>query len=240
MPILLDIFASVLVGAVLGSFGSCFAYRYSVGQTVLSPSRSYCPNCDHKLHWFDNLPLVSYAILRGECRYCGEEIGRQYLVFELLMLAFAVGFLLCTESFFYWIIMTMAAFLLVVSVSIENRVGRVPRFVPIGVAFLAVAMFASRQMLPAFENLYWFGAGVLAVGALRLTVFERFNVTSSSLVLIAVTSAVSLCMADLVMSRLTFVVVWGVGVCSAPLSRPGVPAVSVTMGIMCLGSMVVS
>ncbi|MFC1615283.1 prepilin peptidase, partial [Patescibacteria group bacterium] len=44
---------------------------------------SYCPKCKHKLVWFDNIPLVSWLLLKGRCRYCNDKISLQYPFVEL-------------------------------------------------------------------------------------------------------------------------------------------------------------
>ena len=54
-------------------------------------SRSRCPLCQHKIAWFDNVPLVSWAILRGHCRHCHRPIGWRYPIIELLSALMAVA-----------------------------------------------------------------------------------------------------------------------------------------------------
>jgi len=74
-----------LVGLILGSFAGCLAYRLSTGESVTNPARSYCPKCRTLLHWYDNIPVLSYFVLRGKCRSCGEPISARYLFAELAM-----------------------------------------------------------------------------------------------------------------------------------------------------------
>ena len=60
-----------IIGAVLGSFMNCFAWRIAHGESVVK-GRSHCAVCGHELAAGDLIPIASYLILKGRCRYCGE------------------------------------------------------------------------------------------------------------------------------------------------------------------------
>jgi leader peptidase (prepilin peptidase) / N-methyltransferase len=66
----------------LGSFLNVVAARLPEGRSLVRP-RSACPRCGEEIAWYDNVPLVSYAVLRGRCRACGEPIGLRYPAVEL-------------------------------------------------------------------------------------------------------------------------------------------------------------
>lgn len=72
-----------VLGACLGSFVGVVVDRLPRGESVVRP-RSRCSACGHTLAWYDNLPLVSYLILRGRCRTCGVSFGARSLILELL------------------------------------------------------------------------------------------------------------------------------------------------------------
>ncbi len=73
-------------GAICGSFASAAAYRIPrEGMSILKPARSHCPSCDARIAWYDNLPLISYLLLRGRCRSCRVRYGPGYLVHEVGM-----------------------------------------------------------------------------------------------------------------------------------------------------------
>jgi leader peptidase (prepilin peptidase)/N-methyltransferase len=84
-----------LVGACVGSFLNVCIYRLPEGLSVITP-RSRCPACGTPIAWRDNLPIVSYLLLRGRCRACGARFSPQYAVVELatalLWLAAAVRY----------------------------------------------------------------------------------------------------------------------------------------------------
>jgi leader peptidase (prepilin peptidase)/N-methyltransferase len=70
-------------GLVFGSFLNVCIVRLPNKQSILVP-RSHCPLCKHPIRWFDNIPVVSYLLLRGRCRDCHGRISPQYAVVEAL------------------------------------------------------------------------------------------------------------------------------------------------------------
>jgi leader peptidase (prepilin peptidase)/N-methyltransferase len=75
------IFAGLL-GLAFGSFLNVCLSRWPAGESVVSPS-SHCRNCDHRLAWWENVPLVSWMALRGQCRKCHSAISWRYPLVEL-------------------------------------------------------------------------------------------------------------------------------------------------------------
>jgi len=85
-----------VLGAVVGSFLSAVVHRLPREQSVLSPARSYCPKCQQVLRARDLVPLLSFLMLGGRCRYCGEKIRWRYFALEALTAAlFLAAFLAC-------------------------------------------------------------------------------------------------------------------------------------------------
>jgi leader peptidase (prepilin peptidase)/N-methyltransferase len=72
-----------ILGLVFGSFLNVCIVRLPRKESILVP-RSHCPLCQHPIRWFDNIPLVSYLLLRGRCRDCGARISPRYAFVEAL------------------------------------------------------------------------------------------------------------------------------------------------------------
>jgi leader peptidase (prepilin peptidase)/N-methyltransferase len=75
--------AAGLFGLCIGSFLNVVIYRLPLGQSLATPP-SRCRKCGYSLRWFDNIPVVSWLILRGRCRKCGIAVSWQYPVVELV------------------------------------------------------------------------------------------------------------------------------------------------------------
>ena len=75
--------AVFVLGLAFGSFLNVCVYRLPLGMSVVTP-RSACPKCKHMIALYDNMPVLSWLILRGRCRYCKAPISPRYLLVELL------------------------------------------------------------------------------------------------------------------------------------------------------------
>ncbi len=82
MNIFIGIFIFIL-GLAIGSFLNVCIYRIPLKKSILFPA-SHCPKCGNKIRAFDNIPILSYLILRGKCRHCKEKISLIYPAVELL------------------------------------------------------------------------------------------------------------------------------------------------------------
>ena len=97
---------ALVLGAAVGSFLNVCIYRWPVDLSINRPRRSFCPNCKQPIPWHQNLPLISWLVLRGRCANCGAKISFRYFAVELVT---ALLFLAIWESFpwqvaiAYWI-----------------------------------------------------------------------------------------------------------------------------------------
>jgi len=82
MNAILSIF-SFIVGTCLGSFANVCIYRLPKGKSIVWPG-SFCPQCKKEILWYDNIPLLSFLLLRGKCRFCQKKISPRYFIVELL------------------------------------------------------------------------------------------------------------------------------------------------------------
>jgi len=87
-----------VLGLCVGSFLNVVIYRVPNGMSLATPS-SHCPKCKYVLKWYDNIPILSYIMLSGKCRKCGEKISLRYTLTELAnMLLWILSALLFLEK----------------------------------------------------------------------------------------------------------------------------------------------
>ncbi len=81
MAVFMDIFITVAAACVGSFLNVCIALMPVEGQSIVKPA-SRCPRCGHPIRMYDNIPIVSWLILRGKCRDCGEPISFRYPLVE--------------------------------------------------------------------------------------------------------------------------------------------------------------
>ena len=104
-----------ILGALLGSFGNVIILRLPKGESVVKP-RSRCGSCNKQIAFYDNIPILSWFILRGKCRHCHAKFSFRYPFVELITGALFCGLFLTYG--FQWILieyLIMAFGLVVVS-----------------------------------------------------------------------------------------------------------------------------
>jgi len=79
----MDILIIFIFGLCTGSFANVLIYRIPLNLSIFYPN-SFCPNCKSHIKWYDNIPLISYFLLKGKCRNCKTKISIQYPIIELL------------------------------------------------------------------------------------------------------------------------------------------------------------
>ncbi len=110
-------------GALLGSFLNVCAYRLPRGESIIFPG-SRCPSCLTPIRWYDNIPLLSYLLLRGRCRFCKAPIPKRYptveLLTALLSLCLAARYGLSPAYFFF--LLFSGALLVVSLIDLEFQI----------------------------------------------------------------------------------------------------------------------
>jgi len=91
-------------GIICGSFANVCIYRLPKNKSIVT-GRSFCPKCKKKIIWYDNIPLLSFILLKSKCRFCKKPINSQYFIVELIT---AISFV----SIYYFFGLTLAALLL--------------------------------------------------------------------------------------------------------------------------------
>lgn len=98
MTYLLAILAFVF-GAIMMSFFGLVIDRLPRKESIINPP-SHCTSCNHKLSWYDNIPIISFILLKGKCRYCQKRIGLFSFFYELIgAMVFAIIVLRFKVSF---------------------------------------------------------------------------------------------------------------------------------------------
>lgn len=132
---------AALLGACMGSFLNCAAWRIVHGESVLR-GRSHCDACGHVLAVRDLIPVVSYLAAHGRCRYCGAKLSRRHVLAEavsaLVFVTLLLHYDISLQALEGW---CMASILLVCSFAdLEGYI--IPdRFIAVGVVLFIITLF---------------------------------------------------------------------------------------------------
>lgn len=136
----------VLVGICVGSFLNVVIFRFNTSERA-SKGHSHCMTCNHPLAWYDNIPLISYLLLKGKCRYCKTPISKQYPIVEALNSAFWLilffKFGLTAETIFYCLMVSA----LIPIVVIDEKYFVIPNACNLYLFFVGVGHFIFRIMM---------------------------------------------------------------------------------------------
>ena len=146
ITLLLDIFVFA-IGAIIGSFLNVCIHRLPKNESVIMPA-SHCPKCKRNILWYDNIPILSYMILRGKCRFCRGKIAFRYPLVEiitavltlLLFIVFGPGIKLFSYA--------LLSFGLIIATFVDFEINEIPDQVSIGglVAGLALSIAGPRML----------------------------------------------------------------------------------------------
>jgi leader peptidase (prepilin peptidase) / N-methyltransferase len=126
------------LGLLIGSFLNVVAYRLPRGESLLWPA-SHCPGCEQPIKPYDNVPVLSWLLLRGKCRNCGIHISPRYPAIEFLTaLAFgAIVVLNGVDKNLVWELPFAAMLIAVAGIDLEHRI--IPNKVMLPSAVFAIA-----------------------------------------------------------------------------------------------------
>ena len=173
-------YVTLYVGLCLGSFATALSWRLPQGISIWKKARSSCPACGHDLSWRDLVPLLSWLLQRGRCRYCREKIDARYPVVEEATAFF------CLAAYFIYgftpagIVIAMLAPALVGMGDIDLRHKILPDSLNAAVFLLGALMLLvqcredTAQFIDAAQNagggmlLYGGGAWLLRFTAMRM------------------------------------------------------------------------
>jgi leader peptidase (prepilin peptidase) / N-methyltransferase len=112
-----------LFGAMIGSFANVCILRIPAEESIVFP-RSRCPQCKLPVRWYDNIPLVSWIVLRGRCRSCDAPISFRYFVVELLTALAAVALYARVGFGVEWLVLFLflTALIIVTFIDLDHRI----------------------------------------------------------------------------------------------------------------------
>jgi leader peptidase (prepilin peptidase) / N-methyltransferase len=147
-------------GLALGSFLNVVAARVPLRRSIVTPA-SACMSCEHEIAWYDNVPLISYAVLRGRCRNCSARIPLLYPFVELLTavliagcaFAFGVTAEAAVASFFCAVLVAVSA------IDVEHRI--IPNRIVLPATVVVLLANTALDLSPK-----WVVAGLAASGFL--------------------------------------------------------------------------
>lgn len=163
---------ATLLGLCLGSFVNVVAWRVPRGESVNRPP-SHCPRCEHQLSWWENVPLVSWLVLRGRCHSCAAPIPARYPLVELA--GGALGGLAALHGPAAWPALAVGFTTLLALSLIDLETRRVPnRVLGIGLALSAALFLAAAAATGSWAEL----GRALAGGALGVALLGAIHLAS--------------------------------------------------------------
>lgn len=168
-PELLPLFPwlAAVLGLVLGSFYTVCVHRYLTEQSIVLPA-SHCPHCDRPLSWWENIPLLSFLMLRGRCRTCKTAISWRYPLMEALSCAWAVAIALRFGPGWTWLALMAVGGIFLVASFIDLVLFVLPDVLTLPGAALGVATGVLCLGLTAEQSLIGALAGAGLFWLLRL------------------------------------------------------------------------
>jgi leader peptidase (prepilin peptidase)/N-methyltransferase len=135
----MEYLAVFVFGTIIGSFLNVCIYRLPLGRSIVR-GRSACPFCEHSIRWVDNVPLISFLVLRGKCRDCARPISVRYFLVELITALSVTGLLYYFSlgpQFFIYSFFTCA---LIVITFIDMEYQEIPDVITIPGIFIGMVL----------------------------------------------------------------------------------------------------
>lgn len=182
-----------ILGACIGSFLNVCIVRMPQNKSIIFPS-SHCVKCNKPLAWYDNIPLVSYLMLGGHCRYCKEKFSARYFIVELLTAAlFVVLYLHAGLSWAFFAYMIMAGGL-IISTFIDFELRIIPDEISLGGIVVGIILSIFIPQMHELETWSlnigkWIMWGLVAICFLEIIVgflLKKDSVGKDDLVFMAV------------------------------------------------------
>jgi len=182
---------SIVFGTFIGSFLNVCICRLPQGESIVTP-RSHCPHCQKMIGWYDNIPILSYLVLRGKCRGCRAPISLQYPLVEavtglfslLLMLRFGPSL----DYLFYFAF--VAALIVITVIDLYHQI--IPDVISlpgIGVGLLGSLLLPDLVFLNSLIGMFLGGGSLFLVATGYQWLFKREGMGGGDVKLLAMIGA---------------------------------------------------
>ena len=185
-------FVVVIFGMCIGSFINVCIYRIPQKKSIVSPG-SMCPSCMSTIRFYDNIPVFSYLLLKGKCRYCGVRISPRYPLVEILCGAFAYliyqKFGITIEGLIWYTFTSVL--LLITYIDIDHQI--IPDVITlpgIPIAFLASLFLPQTSWLDSVLGVLLGGGSLYLVAVVYTLVTKKEGMGGGDIKLLALIGAV--------------------------------------------------
>ena len=145
----MDLIFVVILGSLWGSFANVCIHRLPQNKGVVS-GRSHCPKCKKEIVWQDNIPIISYLILKGKCRKCKRKISSQYPMVEMInILLFLIIYFLFGISLTTILLMILSlSFLIIFFIDLKHFI------IPNSITFSMMALGFIKSFDPNLNSIF--------------------------------------------------------------------------------------
>jgi leader peptidase (prepilin peptidase)/N-methyltransferase len=185
------IVVSIMFGAIVGSFLNVCIIRLPKGESIIIPG-SHCPQCNHPIKFYDNIPLISYLLLGGKCRYCKRSISAQYPLVEgttaISSLLLFLKYGLSLSYFFYFSF--VAALIIITIIDLYHQI--IPDVISIpgiGVGLLGALIIPHITFFNSLLGILLGGGSLFVVATLYQWFFKREGMGGGDVKLLAMIGA---------------------------------------------------
>ena len=182
---------SLVLGAIVGSFLNVCIIRLPKEESIITPG-SHCPHCNHPIMFYDNIPLISYLLLGGKCRYCKRSISAQYPLVEgttaISSLLLFLKWGLSLSYFFYFSF--VAALIIITVIDLYHQI--IPDVISIpgiGVGLLGALIIPHITFFNSLLGILLGGGSLFVVATLYQWLFKREGMGGGDVKLLAMIGA---------------------------------------------------
>ena len=161
-----------ILGLMFGSFFNVVGMRLSNNESIVFPG-SHCEKCNHKLKWYENIPLFSYILLKGKCSHCHTKISVWYPATELFTgMLFLISYYTFGISLEFLIAIILSSLTTIIFVSDINYYIILDSPIIIGsIIIIIIKLF----MEPFINVLYSIGSGILIFAIMYTIIYKALN-----------------------------------------------------------------